>query len=63
MIGDFMTKSLQGALLSKFRDQIMGVIPEQDTGTGKAQTGKAQTGKSKPRKGKGYIYFKFWYFR
>jgi hypothetical protein len=35
MIGDFMTKSLQGALFWKFRDQIMGVISAQDPGPGK----------------------------
>ena len=35
MIGDFMTKPLQGALFWKFRDQIMGVIPAQDPGQGK----------------------------
>jgi hypothetical protein len=38
MIGDFMTKSLQGALFWKFRDQIMGVVPAQDPGPGKAIT-------------------------
>ena len=37
MIGDFMTKPLQGALLRKFRDQTMVIILAQDTGTGKAQ--------------------------
>ena len=57
MIGDFMTKPLQGALFRKFRDQIMGVIPAQDTGQGKshpgnAKPGKAQPGKGKPKKGK-----------
>jgi hypothetical protein len=35
MIGDFMTKPLQGALFRKFRDQIMGVIQAQDPGQGK----------------------------
>jgi hypothetical protein len=30
MIGDFMTKPLQGALFWKFRDQIMRVVPAQD---------------------------------
>jgi hypothetical protein len=40
MIGDFMTKPLQGALFWKFRDQIMGVVPAQDPGPG---TGKAKT--------------------
>jgi hypothetical protein len=38
MIGDFMTKPLQGALFPKFRDQIMGVVPAQDPGPGKAKT-------------------------
>jgi hypothetical protein len=30
MIGDYAAKPLQGALLRKFRDQIMGVIPARD---------------------------------
>jgi hypothetical protein len=38
MIGDFMTKPLQGALFQKFRDLIMGVVPAQDSGPGKAIT-------------------------
>jgi hypothetical protein len=38
MIRDFMTKPLQGALFRKFRDQIMGVVPAQDPGPGKAIT-------------------------
>jgi hypothetical protein len=39
MIGDFITKPhLQGALFWKFRDQIMGVVPAQDPGPGKAKT-------------------------
>jgi hypothetical protein len=38
MIRDFMTKPLQGALFYKFRDQIMGVVPAQDPGPGKAKT-------------------------
>ena len=37
MIGDFMTKLLQGALFKKFHDQIMGVIPAQEPGPGKAK--------------------------
>jgi hypothetical protein len=37
MIGDFMTKPLQGALFKKFRDQIMGVVPAQEPGPGKAK--------------------------
>ena len=52
MIGDFMTKPLQGALFCKFRDQIMGVIPDQDPGPGMSQPGKAQTGNAQPGKGK-----------
>ena len=47
-----MTKPLQGAMFRKFRDQIMGVIPEQDPGPGKAHPGKAQPGKAHPGKGK-----------
>jgi len=35
MIGDYMTKPLQGALFRKFRDQLMGVIPARDPGPGK----------------------------
>ena len=58
MIGDFMTKLLQGALLRKFRDQIMGVIQAQYPGPRKAQPGKG-----KPRKGKEYIDFKIWSYR
>jgi hypothetical protein len=53
MIGNFMTKPLQGALFQKFRDQIMGVIPAQDPGPGKPKpSGKLDTHKAKPRKGK-----------
>ena len=64
IIRDFITKTLQGALFCKFRDQIMGVILDQDTGPGKsqpgkAQPGKAQPGKGNPKKGKDYIYFNF----
>jgi hypothetical protein len=33
-----MTKPLQGDLFRKFRDQIMGVVPAQDPGSGKAIT-------------------------
>ena len=50
IIGDFMTKPLQGALFRKFRDQIMGVIPAQDPGPGKSQPGKSQTVKAQPEK-------------
>ena len=39
MIGDFMTKPLQGALFRKFRDQIMGVVPARSPGSGKPTTG------------------------
>ena len=54
MIGDFMTKPLQGALFRKFRDQIMGVIPARDPGPGKAKPGNGglDTHKVKPRNGK-----------
>jgi hypothetical protein len=53
MIGDFMTKPLQGALFRKFRDQIMGVVPARDPGQGKAkpEDGKTDTRRVKPRKG------------
>jgi hypothetical protein len=54
MIGDFMTKPLQGTLFWKFRDQIMGVIPAWDPGLGKPKpgNGKLDTHELKPRKGK-----------
>ena len=52
MIGDFMTKPLQGALFRKFKDQIMGVISAQDPGPGKSQLGKGNPVKGKPKRGK-----------
>ena len=45
MIGGFMTKPLQGALFCKFRYQIMGVIPEQDSVSGKSHLVRAHPGK------------------
>jgi hypothetical protein len=54
MIGGYMTKLTQGALFRKFRDQIMGVIPTQDSGPGKAKkkmpltTMRAKKRKDKP---------------
>jgi hypothetical protein len=53
MIGYFMTKPLQGALFRKFRDQIMGVVPAQDPGPGKAITkiDELNTHTVKPTKG------------
>jgi hypothetical protein len=53
MIRDFMTKPLQGALFRKFRDQIMGVVPAQDPGPGKAITkiDELNTHTVKPTKG------------
>jgi hypothetical protein len=54
MIGDFMTKPLQGALFQKFRDQIMGVVPAQGPGPGKAKMkiDELYTYMDKPMKGK-----------
>jgi hypothetical protein len=54
MIGDFATKPLQGALIRKFRDQIMGVTPARSPGPGKTDSnvGKIKTSKNKPKKGK-----------
>jgi hypothetical protein len=54
MIGDFMTKPLQGALFQKFRDQIMGVVPAQDPGPGKAKMkiDESNTHTDKPMRGK-----------
>jgi hypothetical protein len=48
-----MTKPLQGALFWKFRDQIMGVVPAQDPGPGKAITkiNELNTHTVKPTKG------------
>ena len=51
IIGEFMTKPRQGALLRKFRYQIMGVIPDKDPGPGKPHPGKAHPGKAHPLKG------------
>ena len=63
VIGDFMTKPLQGAMFCNFRYQIVGVIPAQDPGPGKSHPGNAKPvqahpGKGNPKKGKEYI-FKF----
>jgi hypothetical protein len=79
MIRDFMTKPLQGAPFRKFRDQILGVVPAQDPGPGKAKikldefsthTDKPMKGKElKPSRGKSMIYNlvpskeKGWYHR
>jgi hypothetical protein len=54
MIGDYVTKPLQGALFRKFRNQIMGVTQPRDPGPGKTDggVGKTETNKSKPKKGK-----------
>ena len=41
MIGDYMTKPNQGSLFTKFRDQIMGVIPAKNPGPGKAKKEKS----------------------
>ncbi len=48
-----MTKPWQGALFRKFRDQIMGVVPAQDPGPGKAimKIDEWNTHTVKPRKG------------
>jgi hypothetical protein len=51
MIGDFATKPLQGALFRKFRDQIMGVIPARDPGSGKTNSNVGKI-KNKPKQGK-----------
>ena len=37
MIGDYMTKPLQGDMFRNFRDQIMGVISSSDPGLGKVK--------------------------
>ena len=49
MVGDYMTKPLQGALFRKFRDQIMGVTPLIQPGTDKIET---KNGKLNARKDK-----------
>jgi hypothetical protein len=60
MIGNFMTRPLQGALFWKFRDQIMGVIPARDPGPRKAKPRKGEkascTQMAKPRKGKAMTF-------
>jgi hypothetical protein len=69
MIGDFMTKPLQGAVFRKFRDQIKGVVPAQDPGPGKARTktDELYTHTDKPTKGRelkpsrGKIQYIIWY--
>jgi hypothetical protein len=57
MIGDFMTKPIQGALFRKFRDQIMGVVPAQDPGPGNAnmKIDELYTHTDKPMKGKNLV--------
>ena len=54
MIGDYMTKPLQGALFRKFRDQIMGVVPARDPGEGQPglQKSELEARKVRPSKGK-----------
>ena len=37
MVGEYMTKPLQGDMFRKFRDQIMGLIPAADSGPGKVK--------------------------
>jgi hypothetical protein len=48
MIGDYMTKPLQGALFHKFRDQIMGVTPARDPGPGKTDSGVGKKIQARP---------------
>ena len=62
MIGEFMTKPLQGDLFCKLGYQIIGVIPDQDRGPGKYQQGKAQPVKAHPEKGKKIKSSNFFYF-
>jgi hypothetical protein len=50
-IGDFATKPLQGALLRKFREQIMRVTPARDPRPGKTDSNVGKI-KNKPKKGK-----------
>jgi len=50
MIGDYMTKPLQGALFRKFRDLIMGVVFAKDSGKGSKKIRKHQRKKSKKKK-------------
>jgi hypothetical protein len=44
MIGDFMTKPLQGAKFRKFRDQLMGVVPAGDPKLEKSKVVKTEFG-------------------
>jgi hypothetical protein len=55
MTGDFLTKPLQGALFTRFRDLIMGVVAQPDPGPGKPKPVKAEAvkpGKTTSGKGK-----------
>ena len=50
MIGDYMTKPLQGTLFRKFRDLIMGVVPIGQQNHVKETITKAETEPATPRK-------------
>jgi hypothetical protein len=53
MTGDFLTKPLQGALFTRFRDLMMGVVAQPDPGPGKPKPVKAEAVKpSKSTSGK-----------
>jgi hypothetical protein len=51
MIGEYAAKPLQGALFTRFRDMIMGVVPAEDPGPGKPKP-MGEKLVSKPKKGK-----------
>jgi hypothetical protein len=53
MIGDYMTKPNQGALFTKFRDQIMGVVPAKDPGPGKPKKDPSSMVQQGSKKAKG----------
>jgi len=52
MIGDYMTKPLQGSLFCKFRDLIMGVVPIGQQKSAKEYNKKEATEPALPRKKK-----------
>jgi hypothetical protein len=52
MLGDYATNPLQGALLQKFRDHIMGVTLARDPGPGKTNIGVGKTKTSKTKSSK-----------
>ena len=53
MVGDYMTKPLQGALFRKFRDLIMGVVSVTDPAPSKTKHNKGRSSSLAPPANKG----------